>query len=198
MRTEYLGYGMPNRVPLTLGTAIICLLLCCTVIGILMIPSALLATLSGRAAGVNRRWDREARRRFVGFIGADPDYIDSAVFMYEDGFRGTGIAYHDGKVFMMQAGHAVEVEWRDVRRWSYSVAAPDLLTTSSIDSQVLTHVTSHNLASAYRAAKSSGFTLQVASIDRPTWKFTTSDVPVCERWMEILSQVDERGGRLTA
>lgn len=198
MRTEYLGHGMPNRVPLALGTVIVCLLLCCTVIGILMIPSVLIATTNRRAAGVNHRWDREVRRRFIAFIRTVPVYIDTAVFKYEEGFRGTGIAYHDGKVFLMQAGHAVEVEWQDVRSWSYSVEAPDLLTTSSLDNRVTSQMLNYNLSNAYRAATNSGFTVQVASIDCPTLKFTTSNVQVCERWMEILSQVDERGGRLAA
>lgn len=198
MRTEYLGHGMPNRVPLTFGTVIVCAALCCTVIGILVIPTVLIATLGMRARSVNLRWDREVRRRFIAFIGAVPDHIDTAVFKYEDGFRGTGVAYHDGRIFMMQAGHAVEVEWEDVRRWSYSVETPERLTTSSTNLTVTSHVLAQNLASAYDAARSNGLTVQVASIDSPTWRFTTSDVRTCERWMEILAQVDERGGRLAA
>ncbi|CAO4173263.1 DUF4755 domain-containing protein [Methylorubrum populi] len=198
MRTEYLGQGMPNRIPLTFGTVVICLLLGCTVIGILVIPSVLIATSGMRARGVNRQWDREVRRRFIAFIGAGPEHIDTAVFKFEDGFRGTGMAYHDGKIFVMQAGHAVELDWSDVRRWSYNVEAPDLLTTSSTDMRVTSQVLSHNLVNAYRSARNSGVTLQVASITSPRWTFTTSDVHVCERWMEILSQVDEQGGRLAA
>ncbi len=198
MRTEYLGKGMPNRIPLTSGTVVLCLLLCCTVIGVLVVPFVLVATSGMRARGVNLRWDREVRRRFIAFIGAAPDYVDTAVFQHEEGFRGTGVAYHDGRIFMMQAGHAVELDWGKVRRWSYNVEAPDLLTTSSTDMRVTTQVLNHNVASAYRAARNSGFTLQIASIEAPTWTFTTSDVRVCERWMEILSQVNERGGRLAA
>lgn len=198
MRTEYLGRGMPNRIPLTSGTIVLCLLFSCTVIGILVVPFVLTATAGMRARGVNLRWDREVKRRFIAFIGAEPEYIDTAVFQYEEGFRGTGMAYHDGKIFMMQAAHAVEVDWGDVRRWSYNVETPNLLTTSSTDFRVTTHVLNHNVVSAYRAAKNSGFTLQIASIEAPTLTFTTSDVRICDRWMEILAQVDERGGRLAA
>jgi hypothetical protein len=189
---------MPDRVPVTLGTGLACALLCCTGIGILLVPFVLNATLTRRAAALAGRWDAEVRRRFVAFVGATPDFVDTGVFRYDDGFRGTGIACRDGNVFLMQDGHAIEVPLNDVRDWSYAIHEPVLLASSRADIRTSTLLLHHNLASAYDAARRSGVTVRIDSVESPAWLFTTSDAATCERWMLILDRMQAGKALLAA
>jgi len=197
MRTQYLAEGMPKKVPMTPEVAFVCLLLLVSVVGILAIPVYILNTHNGRAAQTARNWNKRVRKRFVDFIGKEPQYIDVSVFGYDNGFKGTGMAYSDGYIYIMQGGYAAEFEWHEVREWSYRIENPDLIMPRNLTSASVNHIY-YNMRSAGMAAAASGFALRVSSIEAPSWQFTTSDQRICEKWMEICNQLNENNGKLAA
>ena len=131
-----------------------------------------------------------ARAAFKSYIGADPQYIDTATVNKNGLLTGSGIAYLNGTIYFMQAGSATSFRGSQIRDFQYTVdtSAPIVLFgTNNVGSQLQVDII--NLQQAHRAHLNSGLFLTIADIAYPEWHFMTSDRTMLKRWNEILQQV---------
>lgn len=114
---------------------------------------------------------------------------------YNPGMDGSPccIAYDGNHIIIMhQATYAI-LGWDDIRSWSYELGGAQKTIGGHASQQGLQAV--DDLVANARTAQNSGLTLTVSNIENPTWFFPTGygseAKKVCERWMEILKQIDE-------
>ena len=108
-----------------------------------------------------------------------------------DKVTGAGIAYHDGRVFVLEAGVAAEIPWKRIRNYQWSVDGYDKYTNLGLNPGASIHSAALTEKARQEAHQKSGFFITTSDIDHPRWHFQTMDVGVCEKWQEILNQMSE-------
>jgi hypothetical protein len=63
--------------------------------------------------------------------------------------------------------------------------------TAVVDAGVQMSVDHSNRRNAAKASRDSGFVIVIADIKHPEWRFQTRDDKFCEKWNEILNQMNE-------
>lgn len=143
----------------------------------------------------------EATRAFVTFIGKQPQYIAIESVGNNGYISGTGLAADNGNVYLMENGDAISVPWEKVRSWSWKVAGSNMInnTTSPLSAEHVTDgiaINNANLRSLADAHNNSGFFVEVASIDNPSWHFKSQDENLLKKWYEIFNQLHENNGTI--
>ena len=174
---------------------IIILPLILTVIGIVIALPLMIVVHQVKKASARDAIQAALRTRFPAFIGSKPEYVDTAVCGYGADLKkltGSGMAYAGGRIFMVEEGLAAEIPWDDIRSWTWNVEGHEVTRVyGGSDFATNFDVGNANYAAKANAERASGFTVSTASIDKPDWRFQTSDVAVLKRWMEILNQMKE-------
>lgn len=143
----------------------------------------------------------EAAKAFVAFIGKQPQYIDIEAVFEVGGFLGSGLAVDNGIVYLMEGGNAISVPWEKVRSWSSNIAGYEQIintTNPLIPGQVAEGmiINKTNTKARVEAINNSGFFVEIASIETPSWQFRTQDEKLLKKWYEIFNQLNENGGKL--
>ena len=185
IRTERLvgvhdtGHGLWNIV-------IVPLLL--TIVGVVIALPLMIVVHELKKAAARDAIQAALRTQFPAFIGSKPEYMDTAVCGYGTDLKkltGSGMAYAGGRIFVVEEGLAAEISWDDIRSWTWNVEGHEVTRvygTSDLGTNL--QVGNANYAARLKAERASGFTV---SIDKPDWRFQTSNVAVLKRWMEILN-----------
>lgn len=146
----------------------------------------------------------QARKAMLGFIGAEPKYLDARGVVTRDWnppkATGSGIAVHGGNLYIMDDGEIAKVPWSLVREWVWKVegySSPSVRIAGAppgqaARAQMRTNATTMNASAA--AKRDSELFLTVADVEKPQWQFRTDDGGVLRKWNEILTQMME--GRL--
>ena len=165
---------------------------------IILLPFANLLLTLATYVGARKRTrlvGEAAVKALRAFVGSEPRFLDAGCSGFSANLNvmsGSGIAYADGRLFVMEEGRAAEIPWSQVRSWSWDIQgwqteaggadyAPDT-------PMCLVHKTQGPRIVAHRA---SGFTIVTRDIEKTTWRFTTINRALCTKWMEILRQMDE-------
>lgn len=145
---------------------------------------------------VQKELTQDTESTFTKFIGRPVKYINT-ILAGNDGFDicGSGLAYENGVVYIMEKGLAAKIPWADIRNWSWSIDGYD---TTTVYGGSLSNNIAGNLQAAMEnqncqaaAVRASGFFIEVADIDYPRWQYQTVDQKVLTRWMEIFKQANE-------
>ena len=174
-------------------TIIIAILMSFTLIGI---PFAL-GLMSGKAA-----WNRSravfktirlANVSFPKFVGGSPRYLDitaTGVGRSMHHVSASGIAWADGRLFVMEDGVAAEIPWARIRSWTWKIEGwetTDLYGINAPHQRI--KVQRQNAEATEFAAQASGFVISVSDVEKPEWKFGCTDAKVLKKWHEILNQM---------
>ena len=129
------------------------------------------------------------------FVGAEPRFMDAACGPYGANLgsvTGAGIAYADGRLYVLEEGTAAEIPWPQVRSWSYDIRGWETVEGGAdhdpVTPMCLVHKAQRPRIVAHRA---SGFTIVTRDVGKNEWRFATIDKAVCTKWMEILRQMNE-------
>ncbi len=192
IRTERLigvhdtGHGLWN---------IIIVPLCLTIVGVVIALPIMFVVHQLKKASAREAIEAGLQTRFPAFIGSKPEYIDTAVCGWGSDLKkltGSGIAYAGGRIFIVEEGLAAEIPWDDIRSWTWNVEGHEVTRVyGKPDFTTNIQVGRVNQQAKLNAERASGFTITTASIDKPDWRFQTSDTTVLKRWMEILNQMKE-------
>ncbi len=165
------------------------------VIGLVFIFLLGMFTTPGKLKRYERQLQLDYRKRFASFIGKEPKYIDVGITLTkENKHTCTGIAYSDGRLYIVDDGIAAELPWYKIRSWSWSIAGlNEVFTVGLSDLATNLAVNRRNIQAAGAQIKSSGFFVTVQDIDKPEWRFKTTDEAACMRWQEIITQMNEGG-----
>ena len=152
-------------------------------------------TNPGKLKSYERQLHLDYGESFASFIGKEPKYIDVGITLTkENKYTCTGIAYSDGRLYIVDDGIAAELPWNKIRSWSWSIAGlNEFFTVGLSDLTTSLSVNRRNIQQARAQIKSSGFFVTVQDIDKPEWRFKTTDEAVCKRWQEIITQMNEGG-----
>ena len=138
----------------------------------------------------------EAAGQFLrDFIGSEPRFMDAWCGGYGANLgsvTGTGIAYAEGRLYVLEEGTAAEIPWSQVRSWSWEIQGWETVASGGDHApdtpMCLVHKAQKPRIIAHRA---SGFTIVTRDVEKTEWRFTTIDKAVCAKWMEILRQMSE-------
>ncbi len=169
-----------------------------TVVGILLaVPLMEIFTRFGEASA-SRALKAEADSKFRSFIGRTPRYFDVEACGYGSHLKklsAAGMAYADGRLYVLEEGVAAEIPWDMIRSWKWNIdgaSQTELYGNANMGTQL--QVGAANQTARAIAHRASGFTVTTADVDKPEWRYQTTDEKVLKRWMEILTQMNE--GRL--
>ena len=184
----------PRYVGIRLGWFIIVPLIC-TIIGILIaVPLMMILQRIGQSSAT-KQLTAEARAKFPAFIGRPTKYMDVAMCGYGTNLSkasASGMAYADGRLYILEEGVAAEIPWDDIRTWTWNInghSVTELYGRSNVGIEM--QVAQSNANAKAVAHRASGFTIKTANIDKPDWRFQTADEEVLKKWMEILTQMKE-------
>ncbi len=187
IRSVGVGFGWLIIVPLGL-----------TIVGLLFAMPLIIIFSRLSEASATRKLVEEAQESFPKFIGAKAEYIDVAACGYGSNLQelsASGMAYADGRLFVLEEGVAAEIPWDLIRSWRWNTeGASQTELYGNVDNTTRMQVGAANQNARALAFRQSGFTLVTADVDKPEWRFQTDDQGVLKRWMEILTQMKE--GRL--
>lgn len=139
-----------------------------------------------------KRIRRGAHEALVRFAGGEPQHVAAGMARLPgDRLAGTGIAYRDGRLFVLEGGVAAELPWSRIRSYQWHVAGYTQHTNPGIDMATTIQAASLTTQSYNQALLVSGFFLNTSDIDHPQWRFQTMDVALCQKWNEILKQMSE-------
>lgn len=147
----------------------------CTVYNLRRLPKR----LTEYRAKISVHFPKAINRKFI--------YAD-----YGPGANGSPccLAYDGKNIIIMNQGTYAILGQSDIRGWSYELGGAQNTYGGDRLSNAM-----NDIEANLKTARNSGLTLQVADIEKPTWFFPTgfnaSGKKVCERWMEILKQIDE-------
>lgn len=149
------------------------------------------AALKGKR--ITKEYAATARTKLVDFVGKEPEYIDTGFSLVgKEKYSGTGIAYSDGRIFILDSGLAAELPWSCIRSWTWSVAGLNkVFTVGRSDFATNLDVGIQNAQATGDQLRSSGFSITVQDINKPEWCFQTVDEAACKRWNEIVTQMNE-------
>ena len=170
---------------------------CLTIVGIVYF--SLRPVIYARSGTSNNRTaEQEARENFPRFIGKPPTYMDiGSVGVGQDlqAASASGIAYADGRIFVLEEGVAAEIPWDRIRSWNWNVDGYSQTELHGPHAgNVRLSVARSNQVARVLAFRSSGFVVVTSDIEKPEWRFQTRDEAVLKKWAEILTQMSE--GRL--
>ena len=132
----------------------------------------------------------ETKEKFAEFVGKPVKYSDVSVSGSNEGIVGTGIAYDDGTIYIMDQGVAAKFNWDVIRKWEWSIPGhTTFYGTGGLTSAQTTLLA--NAQSRTQAYLDSGFFIDVIDIEKPRWQFMSSDEKVLTKWMEIFTQIKE-------
>ena len=139
----------------------------------------------------------EAEERIRAAIGRAPLRMEATASKLPDSPRigASGIAWDGDRLYIMEAGELATIPWSDVRSWTWRIPGYSKSVAYGGGLNTAAQVWNENASAQVEAAANSGFFVQVADLDRPTWHFQCSDRRVLERWYEILNQIKEGGLR---
>jgi hypothetical protein len=141
-----------------------------------------------------------AKQKFVKFIGADVQYGDAEIVRSNTSsslVNVSGMAYADGRIYVLEEGVAAEIPWLNIRarEWRVDGAAQTrIYGRVDVGSAIWADV--DNLIARKQAESRSGFIIKTKDIEKSEWKFQTSNENILKKWMEILAQMQE--GRIKA
>lgn len=177
-------------------SVIISILLMCTLVLLpfTYVPIGISTMLDAKRK--TKRTKQEAERFLRDFIGREPQFIDcgtggAGTNLME--ITGTGIAYADGRLYVLDQGVAAEIPWSQVRSWNWNIlgwTSDEGPEAHAPDSTPMVEIT-RNSVGRITAHRNSGFTIVTKDIHKTDWRFTTIDSAVCKKWMEILRKMDE-------
>lgn len=132
------------------------------------------------------------------FMGERPQYIDTAHSCRQSDKTvcGTGIAYANQNVYIMDHGLCAKLELEDIRSWKWSIEGVSggsvFVGGNPIETTINNSVSNiqHGM-NKFAAWVQSGFFITVADINKPIWQFMTVDKNVLDKWMEIFDQWQE-------
>jgi hypothetical protein len=102
------------------------------------------------------------------------------------------MAYSEGRLFVCEEGVAAEIPWDSIRSWTWNVEGHESTQLyGRHDVGTTVQVNAANWRARTLAERASGFTVVTADIEKPEWRFQTSDTTVLKKWMEILQQMKE-------
>lgn len=137
----------------------------------------------------------EARAKLAAFIGRQPKYMDVAMCGYGSNLSkvsASGMAYADGRLYILEEGVAAEIPWDEIRDWKWNIDGHSVTQLyGPNDVGIALQVAQANANARAVAHRASGFTITTADIDKPEWRFQTTDEKVLKKWMEILTQMKE-------
>ena len=167
-------------------------------LGLIGIPVMYMMLGASKSRAIVGKIKSEATAALSNFIGKEPEYIDTDLGLVSRGIvSGSGIAYSDGRLYILDAGLAAEIPWSCVRNWRWKIAGRAggfAMGRSAVE--VNMELAKQSADAAMRQHLESGFTIAVSNIDKPEWRFMTTNEVVLKRWEEILTQMNE--GRLPA
>ncbi len=144
----------------------------------------------------------KARVAMVTAIGSEPVAIDTCGSLSKERkawLSASGIAWDGSRLWILDSGEVTSFTPDMIRWWTWRTrkAARTRIYgggTAALGARI--QVMGDNGEARADAFRDSGFFVTVTDLARPSWQFMCEDVPVLERWDEILRQVQE--GRLTA
>lgn len=158
---------------------------------IISIPAWIIAALV-KTANQNDGIPSAARDGLTRFTGGQPKYIAiGKAHLPDKKLTGTGIAYRDGRLFVLDAGVAAEIPWSRIRSYRWSVEGYDQYTNPGLNPGVSMQAAGMTEEARQQAHRASGIFITTSDIDHPVWHFQTMDVAVCRKWNEILNQMSE-------
>ena len=129
------------------------------------------------------------------FIGAETRFMDADCGAYGANLgsvTGTGIAYADGRLYVLEEGTGAEIPWSQVRSWSWEIEGWETVASGG------DHAPDTSMCLVPKAQKpriiahrASGFTIVTRDLKKIEWRFATIDKAVCAKWSEILRQMNE-------
>jgi hypothetical protein len=134
----------------------------------------------------------EAERALRAFAGGAVKFLDVDVDNATEGGKiiGSGIAYADRTLYMMDKGIGAKIPWDEVREWRWEIpGAETFLAVGNIRDRTAANLATG--ASKSSAALRSGLFVSISDVQKPEWKFRCQDEKVLKRWNEILTQVNE-------
>jgi hypothetical protein len=136
----------------------------------------------------------EAQAALSTFVGSSPQHIDIDACAGEKAgeITGTGIAYANRTLYILDKGIGAKIPWETVRSWrwelpgheTFHVVGGDFVSDFRLADQL-------NQQARDRAAGDSGVFVEVADVNRTEWHFRSNDISVLKRWQEILARVKE-------
>lgn len=137
----------------------------------------------------------EARAKFPAFTGRMPKYLDVAACGYGEDLpkaSASGMAYADGRLYILEESVAAEIPWDDVRSWTWNIDGHNVTQLHGPNNiGIKLAVANANATARAVALRASGFTITTADIEKPEWRSQTADEKVLKKWMEVLAQMDE-------
>lgn len=162
-------------------------------LGFLGTPIVAIFLMANRGKSATRQVENS--HVFLDYIGPNHKNIEhiefNAVFN-ENGATIDGIAIIGSTLYMVEKGVAVTIPWSAIRSWTWSIEGYSEVKIYGGQPGTNHSASMDNARAEAEARKASGIFITVADVGKPVWQFTTTDKTVCERWMEILRQVNEK------
>jgi hypothetical protein len=131
----------------------------------------------------------QARGAFRAFIGHMPKHFDlGTTNVTGKGITGTGVAYADGTVYMLDQGVGAKIPLADIRVWRWEIPGHDRVIGYGSERVA---AALHTAAAEAKARSNSGLFVSVKDVEHPEWHFRCDDKAVLDRWHEILTQASE-------
>ncbi len=150
---------------------------------------------------------RDGRAALLPFLQNAPVHLDLAAVpsMTRRGPVVTGAGFDGAWLYIVEDGVAARIPGALIRKWQWAIEtyqSQEVRVNVSVNGGVVSPAVPDFARSAaitrglVMAKLASGLTVQVADVSKPSWRFTTDDRAVLEKWHEILTQVSE--GKLVA
>jgi hypothetical protein len=184
---------MPKAVNWGFGiAAVLCVV---SVVGLLLVPLVIVAyflTAGLLSKRLMPQVSEQARAAFSGFIGYKPKHFDVGWTQANGkrGITGTGVAYADRMLYMLDSGVAAKIPLADIREWRWEIPGYDKVIGYG-DAGARTSAAFHTAIAKAAARANSGLFVSVKDVEHPEWHFRCSDKAVLDRWHEILTQASE-------